>query len=358
MVHINHADLVFLLGAGASVDAGLPTSTEMVRKLEQELERERKNNSLRLLHYLRGGIQFYKGCQGESPETDIDIESLVWTVERLANRQKDMLLPFVGNWHELLKEFELNDAILKELDMSSAVPLPMLGGFAEYIRNKLSDWLDVENRNLDYLSPFANLIDTLKKPLHVFTLNYDLCIESFLSNKRIIRGFDENCWRLDLFAETFDVDIFLYKLHGSLDWFRTKEGQVFEKNSVPESIDIGNEPELIFGTFNKLQSLDPFLALLNKFSNLVREARLIVIIGYSFRDDYINAILRNAMQGDSQKFIVAVSPDVEKQFFGNFDKDEIFKSRSDLIGKRTSDFFNSELEVVINKYLGEEEKPF
>lgn len=51
------------------------------------------------------------------------------------------------------------------------------------------------------------------------------------------------------------------------------------------------EPALIFGGQNKLTASGPFLDLLMEFRDRLFEARELVVIGYSFSDQHINALI-------------------------------------------------------------------
>src|SRR5205085_12532377 len=64
--------------------------------------------------------------------------------------------------------------------------------------------------------------------LKIFSLNYDLCVEHNLSGEGVIleRGFDDKrLWdyrRYDPISDK-EINYFLYKLHGSLDWKRDEQ---------------------------------------------------------------------------------------------------------------------------------------
>jgi hypothetical protein len=65
-----------------------------------------------------------------------------------------------------------------------------------------------------YLKPLNQFIK-LYKPIHIFSTNYDICIETFCQeyDKKYIDGFSPG-WDINNF-EKKDVDVLLYKLHGS-----------------------------------------------------------------------------------------------------------------------------------------------
>ena len=55
---------------------------------------------------------------------------------------------------------------------------------------------------------------------------------------------------------------------------------------------ISGNPAVIFGQGNKLRSEGPFMAMLMEFERQVGAARNLVVIGYSFRDAHVNAVIR------------------------------------------------------------------
>jgi len=80
-----------------------------------------------------------------------------------------------------------------------------------------------------------------------------------------------------------------------------------------------DDGQIIFGLTYKLQYVDPFLFLVYQLRRLSLEAKLIIVVGYGFADEHINGILRQALRGNSDKRLIAVTspggtkPDDEKQ---------------------------------------------
>src|SRR5262249_30690954 len=67
-------------------------------------------------------------------------------------------------------------------------------------------------------------------------------------------------------------------------------------------------PLLIFGTDSKLTGKDPFLTLVHAFSEELRTAIVLVVIGYSFSDQHINEIVEQRMRDNLPMRMVLVSP--------------------------------------------------
>src|SRR5689334_10448065 len=92
-------DIVFLFGAGASAEAGIPTSEQMIRKIEALLQKEWMEyadlyNQIRsAIHYSAG----LKGCFGDAVQ--YNIETLVNTLYELERNEEHPLYPFIASWN-------------------------------------------------------------------------------------------------------------------------------------------------------------------------------------------------------------------------------------------------------------------
>ena len=293
MYRFKRDELVLLLGAGASVEAGVPHSKGMVEKLEGLVGSESEWSRFGpLYHYIKSAVLFADGIKGKVDATGYNIERLVETLEELSKRDDHPLYPFVGAWNPKLPEVaggdfkivrEFRDAIVKRLR---------------------DDWIPLDQvERSDYYRGVLGLQREYQHPLRIFSLNYDLCIEEQCRRSRGSgpqRGFEDRRWNWRRLAEVdnevgSEEDlIYLYKLHGSIDWFfdRRASGQLAYRDNV-SSIPLA-QSALIFGTSYKLQYTDPFLFLAYELRRWALEARVILVIGYGFADVHINEILRQA----------------------------------------------------------------
>ena len=76
-----------------------------------------------------------------------------------------------------------------------------------------------------------------------------------------------------------------------------------------ESEKIEEDTELIFGIQHKMTSVDPYFY----YSSILRiachdEAKLIVVIGYSYADEYVNIIISQALNMRSELRVINVAP--------------------------------------------------
>ena len=84
-----------LLGAGASAEAGVPTSTEMTVQLVRYLNDEAPlimPVTKKIINFVAGGLLFRTGDVGNNPlDSGIDIEDMLNALNLLAERRKETL---------------------------------------------------------------------------------------------------------------------------------------------------------------------------------------------------------------------------------------------------------------------------
>ena len=99
---------MILLGAGASVEAGVPDAVGMTTRIIdqfQSLGAESKHAKVILVTV--GGLLFRKGIQNENLlTTGVNVEELFNAVQLLAERNSIEAAPFVGSWHTMVDEFD------------------------------------------------------------------------------------------------------------------------------------------------------------------------------------------------------------------------------------------------------------
>jgi hypothetical protein len=293
-------EVLVLLGAGASVDAGIPHSAQMVRYIENALRNEWKEYK-ELYDYVRSAIFYADGIRG-TYDVAYNIERLVVSLDELSRREEHPLYPFIGAWNPRLTQV-------------AGSGFETVSEFRTKILEKLRrEWIEIPNYDrAGYYSGLIQFQRELNYPLRVFSLNYDLCVErAYQAEYREYpeRGFeksDERLWNHLLLEEGSPADksLYLYKLHGSIDWRREPETGKLSYSDSSSTIKV-EESALIFGTAYKLQYVDPFLFLVYQLRRWSLEARLIVVVGYGFRDEHINGILCQALRANAEKQLLAV----------------------------------------------------
>jgi hypothetical protein len=254
--------------------------------------------------FLNGGIRFQLGVLDRDPNQDINIEQIAVAAQELQNRAVNPLSPYASGWHDRLVEIERQAP-------------DILSTFTNFIYSQLDHWLSLDSERTEKLHYLRHLFEICgaQYGVDVFSLNYDLCIETALqkyAKKDFVNGFTEEGWRPDVFRA--EVPIRVFKLHGSLDWV---EDQAYglcslqhPRNKWAENIEGENvRPLLIFGTAHKLTPREPFLSLAYAFSQAVLKTTVLAVIGYSFGDEYVNQIIRQGIERNPKLRVLVISPD-------------------------------------------------
>lgn len=263
---------VFLIGAGASVDAGMPLVTTLTEELRERLPHVRDMNGCTRADF--GAL--FDAIANHDDEVTKNYERFF---EWLAIIRQAQMTPF-----NKLTCFALDQQLLTAaLELAFVINKPVW----EILRSR---------HQLPTYQPgyFAKLRDFL--PAHgrlkVFTTNYDLCVEHACRDQGvdIVTGFHPRTgrWTPSLFRNP-GPGINLYKLHGSLNWNLGEHGVDWENSPLVERCrpQWDQVPELILGPGSKLQHDEPFVTLYAELHRAIRRARVCVAIGHSFRDLHI-----------------------------------------------------------------------
>lgn len=349
-MEIKGEHILFLLGAGASADAGIPISNEMVKKIEHLVENDSEWNQYRDLYfYLKSSINYSDGILGIFNE-GFNVERLLIVISEIEKRQSNLMYPFIGTWN------------IRLLDLGGS-NFENIKKFHKLIRRRLNEWVGLRSYDqAAYYQSFSSLSKDIGQLMKVFTLNYDLCFETVVGKEKIIElGFTRttNEWHPSNFENEDGKQYNLYKLHGSIDWYK-KESKLFKSEKIE------SEPELIFGILNKMTSVDPYFYYSSILRNAcMEEAKLLVVVGYSYADEYVNVILSQALTAKSELRILNVSP------FGNKTEDVVkeeirnslkLKNSKQLIciNSKAKDFFQNTMNKdFLQSKIGEpEDAPF
>ena len=300
-----------LLGAGASRDAGLPLAADLTDCLRQRLCDPIDEPLRRALRLVESGICFRRGTGGNQTIRRVDIEEILEIADLLADRRAQPLSAYVDTWNAELEELSRSgDGYFFRSLVSRA---------RDMLPEALAEPNDLEE--VEYLAGIAKLGRNFPRvgggayPV-VFSLNYDRCAERAFSDAGLpfTTGFREGRWDGMEFSRANCLRLF--KLHGSFGWVRLPEyGTLYDVSESLRREDINVESyevadELVFGTSNKLQVAQPFLWMVNRFSEEIQACRWVVAVGYSFGDPHVNEIISLGMAADPQKRLIVVDPSV------------------------------------------------
>lgn len=185
----------------------------------------------------------------------------------------------------------------------------------------------------------------LQRPVHLkranlFTTNYDMAFDYALDNLGVhyVNGFmgvHNRCFR----PEVYDYDLYYpgqsvigkvhraekvlryYKMHGSLSWVSTTPSvsNTYGIKEIPLNgnftPDENNEIMIYPCVSKKSFTLDlPYSELFRQFSHAINQPQSVLIcVGYSFYDEHINDIIKQALSIPSFTLIIAnFSPSVDQ----------------------------------------------
>jgi hypothetical protein len=299
------SDIIFLLGAGASVEAGIPASATMIQKIEELLRENSEWGKFRdLYHHVKSSIHFSAGLKGKfNWDVNYNIETLVNSLYELEKNEEHPLYPFIASWNSRFVQLAGNG-------------FENVKCFREKILCELKKWMCPEEAaESDYYRGLAQLQADLNYTLRIFSLNYDRCVEQLDQNGFRVEagfgGFGKNyIWDWERFdnieaSSTPSPQILLYKLHGSIDWKRDQTKNLYR---VKETETVApNNMEIIFGRDFKLEAADPYLFYAYEFRRYCLLTKLIVTIGYGFFDDHINKMLAQALRDDDDRKLLIVA---------------------------------------------------
>lgn len=154
--------------------------------------------------------------------------------------------------------------------------------------HRVAAWIDAGVRSL---------------PVEVFTTNYDLLMEQALEDLRVpyfdgfagarrpffdLRGMEEDHlpprWAR------------LWKLHGSINWFQDSKRAVFRGSSHEEGARRVIHPSHL--KYDESRRM-PYLAMIDRLRSFLKQSSSVLVIsGYSFRDDHINEVIVQGLQAN------------------------------------------------------------
>lgn len=343
MNNFREDDILILIGAGCSKEAGIPTSIDMVKKIEEKISKGEWKDYKELYHFLKSSIFYADGLQGKYGE-ELNIERLVNTLSELEKKEEHPIYPFIGSWNSKIMELCGHN-------------FEKIKDFKSKILKQLKEWITLDDYSkASYYQKIIAFELSLGYPLRVFSLNYDLCLEKNFKQEqkqeiRLERGFnDSRKWEWQRFEknENIPVNIYLYKMHGSIDWEIKDEILTFS-----DEISKIQGPSLIFGTNYKLQYVDPYLFFAYELRKYSLEAKLIITIGYGYGDEHINSIISQAIRKKEDNLKVKLIINIFEGNKKDYELEEIvceklkIKDKSLIVLKnmKASEFLKSELNI-------------
>jgi len=225
---------------------------------------------------------------------------------------------------------------------------------------------DVKPKLNDFFKPLFDLISNYSERIVVGTTNYDLAIETYCnltgSDYQCVDGFhmsgNSHIWNPNYLNENFDRPgerfVYLHKIHGSLNW-TGKSPDLIKYDQIPNF-----EPEssvkpstIIAPTLSpkNAYSEPPFQFLLENFSKHLLESDICIVIGFSFRDNYITEHFKEFI--DNRKHLIIVSPNCYRDYAEN-----IFNLQNDYSDEGIKEWSTSHARGAVNRHVSFIDLPF
>jgi hypothetical protein len=300
-------EVIFFFGAGASVDAGVPTTFEFVKHFKQSLENHPVFNLTQTFENVEKVLmQWVKerkesaGIHAELLPEKVDIELLMEALDRLSMPDEEFLLKFYTAFKNPVGEIHDVKELLERLK--------------DFIKEKCA----VGQDRIRYLEHLLGFIQDYQ-PLDIFSVNYDICIEQFchVYKKSYTDGFDVD-WNPTLF-ERADLDVRLYKIHGSIKWYQTNRGSYIRtlidtgKGQVKLRTGEIAEPLMLY-PMRKWEYVEPLLENLVALKRRLEapSCKYVIVVGYSFRDEQIRRIFFDAATRNKSLRVILIDPSAQE----------------------------------------------
>lgn len=348
-----HERIMFLLGAGISLKAGMPSTAEITRRVLCATDIE---------WVAEGNYRFADGSHSlASPQSPIPhvlefldhIRRLIelFRGERTCQANYEDLFYVVDQVADATVEYD-NPALAPLLDeLSTAYPdhavAPPEGGPEHWGYQRLADearsyilFVVAEmlrkEPDVSYLGAVTEACTDDSFRTDVVTLNHDRVVETALNRAsiRYVDGFSDNAnhlrpWQPERFHD-LAAGVRLLKLHGSVDWWTLAPRNGGRRERIVAAVEGGADlvvdgqrydavpppgrPLLLVGTHNKVREYSSliFVELYYRFIKALHEARPVIVSGYSFGDKGVNRLLADWIETHTSPRMVIVHQEPER----------------------------------------------
>ncbi|MDN5046056.1 SIR2 family protein [Aliarcobacter butzleri] len=304
---LNIKNIHFLFGAGVS-SKSIPTMKQFVsliiKKIKQEDEKLKflklfakllkyqKSNLEDILGVLYSKREYQKGIK----EEDLDTEKLIKIIE--STIFEGINVDISDNSHE--NTIKLYETFYQRTAYRSK-DFSRINIFTT--NNDLFNERVLDRLNINFNNGFGGGLDKYFNPARF----------SYTFSKKIEASIEK--------YEPLDNMVYLYKLHGSINWIEEEGNSLFNIKEI--NIDKDYKPDsknvLIYpNPLKQGKSLTaPYSDIIREFQRkLLLQNSVLFVIGYSFSDDHLNNIIYQALSSNSSLSIV---------IFGNYPSKSIFK---------------------------------
>ena len=296
---------MLFLGAGASRAFNLPDLNEITGIIMKNISQCKSYDKIIKLKNILD--QEYNNTVKSNNGVDIEI---LLTVLNIINSEDHTV---ITNPFRLLFQ-NLNKNEIGKLDVNE------FNEFKDKVATTFIENLKINSKNKKLVDKITNsyneLLNISMLPTDIFsiivTTNYDNTIEVFAENTTTdkfkdylkFRGFESYYGGVSRFYihQNPGMGIRFLKLHGSLDWWVNESQTEITLNESGESYgkNLGKRL-MIYPIQDKYISEFPFYYTYDSFKNMLKKEKIVVVIGYSFRDESINNAFWNRLFTETNK---------------------------------------------------------
>lgn len=349
---INPGRWAVFLGAGASYDYGIPTMKESAAVLREVLAGKKqpgiaiREDARAVLHQLVGNPS--------NGEPGWDIEQLLTRLYQLQLVTYTESQPFAKTSTSVDGKALTHEAIKVATDELLKYHVEM----CQLSSRKLANH---DGGSVGYLADFLRLLaDYDKTGLRLFTINIDLCVEAAITmlahrpardrrpdmtlvdgfGTSVVPVFDLRNFRASVPPELGAYPVYLWKLHGSVDWrfstcLRTRACPATQDApSSEEKVIVRRSPDGLVDQLQDCQALQrdasgeeivvlptpakyattytfPYIDLFESFRRTIENVDLLLVVGTSFPDQHIRAVVRAFAHRDKTQLFI-IDPTMER----------------------------------------------
>jgi hypothetical protein len=335
---------LFFFGAGASKPFDIPTMKEMVTQFRKELSDRQVVESFSTRNRSEdtdAEIKLYDDVESVLREKfgHVDLESVFTVVDAIAQGKTLREIGYYATYRASRKGYdELLNPPPKD---SQDTALRLRGRFENFVKRVC--WVKAEKLEtiLDIYLPFLSAVFTVTggnvstflhkgKPYYynqfwnLFTTNYDNVLEVFwrvgLSQATLNTGFKNDprtkseIWNR---GSLLEENLRLIKLHGSITWWKEQgTGNIVERDQPPDTTYVPRkfgEQIILYPIQQKDTLVPPYFDMFYALRIALEETKKWIVIGYSFADEIIRAMLARASKKDTVLILVHPQPEIVKK---------------------------------------------
>ena len=331
---LNIKNIHFLFGAGVSSDS-IPTMKKFIEKIEEQLSANQAtlkifqtlisntdNNLESVLGVLYSKRDYQKGIK----EEDSDTENLIKIIEKTIFNGINVDI-FDSSHRETIKQYETfyHKITYRSKDFNRVNIFTTNNDlFNERVLDKL---------NINFNNGFGGGLDKYFNPARF----------SYTFSKKIEESIEK--------YEPLDNMIYLYKLHGSINWIEEEGNALFniKEININKEYEPGDKNVLIYpNPLKQGKSLTaPYSDIIREFQRkLLLQNSVLFVIGYSFSDEHLNNIIYQALSTNSSLSIIIFGNYPDKSIFKINDK-RIYKIYGEIEDSKKIHYFN----YIVNELI-------